>query len=190
MKTQLIAPDDLTLLRDTINTATDILNCKQCPLRYFSVIQNAALLGVVCMCLAECYARILDMIDTEERRASAANEQKQLSISGVNIYAFPHDESVPKNISASFLVETKPSEWAALMRNAVKVEIFGVEGHREKCFMFLVERLEERQRFWHQTPPASDCPPNYRSTCRFPDQIPTCLMIIDDAKRLIDLLSF
>lgn len=59
-----------------------MLDCKQCPQRYFSIIQNVIILGVVCMCAAECYARILEAIDEEERHASRMGEGKQLDISG------------------------------------------------------------------------------------------------------------
>ncbi|KAB8230848.1 Zn(II)2Cys6 transcription factor domain-containing protein [Aspergillus alliaceus] len=72
VKTQWRAPDDLILLRSSITRATSVLDCPQCPQRFFCVIQNAVFLGVVCMCIAECYARIVGVIEEEESQASRA----------------------------------------------------------------------------------------------------------------------
>lgn len=37
------------------------------------------------------------------------------------------------------------------MRYIVQGEIFGVDGRRENCLVSLVERLDERQKGWHQS---------------------------------------
>ncbi|OTA67155.1 hypothetical protein K449DRAFT_364834 [Hypoxylon sp. EC38] len=187
---QLVAPDDLALLRNSIETATGILNCEYCPLRYFSVIQNSTLLGILCVCLAECYARVLRWIDNEERRASGTGEQKRLRIQGKHIDANNFVQPAQQNGPPLFLGDVSPGDWRNLMRNIVKAEVLGVEGCKENCFISLIERLEARQRRWHQEPPAPDCPPSYQSSCKPPDPLPTCLVIIDDAKSLVDLLGF
>ncbi|KAB8249507.1 hypothetical protein BDV35DRAFT_137245 [Aspergillus flavus] len=58
-----------------------ILNCRHCPLRYFSIIQNSVILGVVSLCIAECYARILEIVDTETKRLERNSEHKRVRFS-------------------------------------------------------------------------------------------------------------
>lgn len=186
IKTHWIVPDDVILLRDTTEKAMGVLGCNQCPLRYFSVIQNGLILGVVATCVAECYARLLEQIDQEERRATSQGEKKQYTISNT-----PSTLSESRRVignSFSFSIEVSPSEWREAMRNIVKGEIRGIQGHQS--FMSFVSQLEERQKNWHRTPPALDCPPNYRSNCNAPDRIPSCLVVIDDAKRLVNSFNF
>lgn len=184
VKSRLIAPDDLVILRGSVQKAIEILNCQECPSRYFSVIQNSVILGVVCMCIAECYARILDAIDAEEARLARNGEHKRIRISsigdGIPCYLNPSDDT--------FSAKVAPAEWRSLMRNIVKTEIYGVDDSA-MCFMKLVELLELRQTRWHQDPPAFDCPPSYRSTCQVPDRIPTCLLIVGDVRKLIDFYA-
>ncbi|OJJ88619.1 uncharacterized protein ASPGLDRAFT_42202 [Aspergillus glaucus CBS 516.65] len=105
------------------------------------------------MCAAECYARILEAIDEEERHASRMGEGKQLDISGGLNGVVPCDQtgSLDNGILVLSPVDVKPSEWRGTMRNIVQGEIFGVDGRRENCLVSLVERLDERQKSWHQS---------------------------------------
>ncbi|RDK39831.1 MFS general substrate transporter [Aspergillus phoenicis ATCC 13157] len=187
IKSQLIAPDDLFLIRDSLEKLTAVIYCEKCPQRYFSIIQNAVILGVVCLCIAESYARVLEAIDREEARASRTGEQKLVNIFMIAGGLLSGQSDLES--SYPFSAEISPAEWKVLMRRLVKAEVLGIEGRRDKCFLALIEQLDERQRRWHETPPAPDCPPGYRSTCRFPDRIPTCLKLIDDARKLVDLLD-
>ena len=184
-----MVPDDLTLLRDSISAATGVLSCRQCPLRYLCAMQNALVLGILCVSIAECYSKIMEEIDADERRAVGAQEKKRLRISTAHDHATYIGHTDPGHDPASLSVEVSPSEWRNLMRNAVRAEIFGVGDDKEKCFMTLVDSLEERQKAWHQSSPAPDCPPTYRSVCYLTDRKPTCLLILEDAKRLIQLLE-
>ncbi|KAE9583777.1 hypothetical protein CGMCC3_g268 [Colletotrichum fructicola] len=186
VKDQLTAPNDFALLRSTIESASEVLTCQKCPLRYFSIVQNAALLGVLCLCVAESYHRIVRSIDEEEKRASEAGEKKQL---GIHNGADQANQPSLATASPLFQVEVSPSQWGSMMRNLVKAEVFGIEGQRDKCLQGFISRLEQRQRRWHQTPPAPDCPPSYRSLCGSSDREPTCLKLIDNSKRLIGLLE-
>lgn len=189
-KHQLSAPDDLVFLKNCINSAADILTCPYCPMRYLAIIQNAALLGIFCLCLAESYARILDSIGEEERRAGNMGIEKQLNIQSGTKDVMQHTYSPTTNISASFSVKIPPAEWGNIMRQVVKREIFGTDDHETLCLVTLMDRLEQRQKRWHEAPPAPDCPPSYRSACGPNDRIPTCLRLIDDSWRLIHQLRF
>ncbi|GAB1205173.1 hypothetical protein APSETT445_003843 [Aspergillus pseudonomiae] len=134
-------------------------------------------------------SKIMEEIDADERRAVGAQEKKRLRISTAHDHATYIGHTDPGHDPASLSVEVSPSEWRNLMRNAVRAEIFGVGDDKEKCFMTLVDSLEERQKAWHQSSPAPDCPPTYRSVCYLTDRKPTCLLILEDAKRLIQLLE-
>lgn len=174
-------PDDLAILRSCKDKALGVVGCKQCPLRYFSVIQNGLILGVVTTCIAECYGRLLEQIDREELRATSEGEKKVFNISNSNLGA----RSTLPPTQLNFTIEVDPPAWRESMRNIIKSELYGVQGSRENCFMAFVGQLEERQKRWHQTPPARDCPSHYRSSCDLTDRIPSCLIVIDDTKRLI-----
>ncbi|KAL5048556.1 hypothetical protein BDW71DRAFT_213314 [Aspergillus fruticulosus] len=186
LKSRLIVPEDLHLLRETIRKAIMILNCQHCPLRYFSIIQNSVILGVVCLCIGECYARILEIIDTETKRLERNGEHKRVRFANVDEDGSYH-ASLPGD-SSLFSVNLVPTEWRTIMRNVVKEEIFDVI-RNDFCFIKLVQLLEERQTRWHQDPPAPDCPPSYRSSCQLPDRVPTCLLLVNDIKRLIGSLA-
>lgn len=84
-----------------------------------------------------------------------------------------------------FPIDIKPSEWRCIIRNIVQGEIFGVKGRRENCLVSLVERLDEQQKSWNQSPPAPDCPLDCRSTCHCSGWIPACLMLVEDVRNLI-----
>lgn len=75
------------------------------------------------------------------------------------------------------------------MRAAVKGEISGHEGSNDRCFLALIEEFEERQRRWHLVPPAIDCPPTYRRLCHSSDRLPTCLLIVEEARNLISYMN-
>ncbi|KAF4780322.1 hypothetical protein HER10_EVM0011021 [Colletotrichum scovillei] len=131
VKEHLVAPDDFALLRNTFEPALQVLNCQRCPRRYFSIIQNAALLGVLCLCLTESYKRMLTSISKEETRATEAGEKKRLGIHGAlpgsSAYGEPSSTSAP----SLFSVEVSPLEWGKLMRNIVRSEVLGAEGQKD-----------------------------------------------------------
>lgn len=180
------APGNMLLLRECIDSAREVLICPHCPQGYLSSIQNVSILGTLCLCIAESYSRILRSIDEEEQRASRANEQKQLEItsSGFAPTQNNHSNSAP----ALFQVEITPAQWKAVMRNTVKAEIFGVEGYRERCFLSFIADLEERQKRWHESPSA----PDINESGRFDgagEHIPLCLVIVKEARRMLDDLG-
>lgn len=84
-----------------------ILNCQHCPLRYFSIIQNSVILGVVSLCIAECYARILEIVDTETKRLERNGEHKRVRFSNVDDGSY--HASLPGD-SSLFSVNLVPTE--------------------------------------------------------------------------------
>lgn len=183
---------DLPALRKTLKMATGVLYCEHCPRYYFSIVQNAMVLTTLCLCLAKFYNRMVDTIEEEAKRASKNNELKRLTVSGLDAASQGAIRS-PKTGGLEqhpYFVEMAAFDWRDTMRKIVKAEVYGVEGHREMCFMTLLQRLEERQRSWHQTPPSPDCPPSYRSACHVDGQKPTCLVMLEDVRHVISQIGF
>ncbi|GFN12742.1 Zn(II)2Cys6 transcription factor domain-containing protein [Aspergillus tubingensis] len=103
LKSQLIVPEDLHLLRETVRKAFMILNCQHCPLRYFAIIQNSVIL--------------------ETKRLDSNGEHKQVRFSNVD-----QDGSYHANLlghTSLFSVNLVPTEWRTIMRKVLKAEIFG-----------------------------------------------------------------
>ncbi|KAF7622709.1 hypothetical protein F9C07_2286782 [Aspergillus flavus] len=188
-KDRIAVPGDLVLLRNCVSSSKQVLYCQECPRRYLSIVQNGTMLGVLCMCIAACYARALETIETEMKQASDTNERKQLCISASSPEAL-HDTAPLGNVLSSFSVDIAASEWANIMRRTVKVEIFGTESNKENCFMSFIDTLQERQRGWHQVPPAPDCPSTYQTLCDMTGPEPVCLVIVNEAKKLVNSFKF
>ncbi|CAG8172974.1 unnamed protein product [Penicillium salamii] len=174
---------DIVTLRECREGAREVLACTHCPQNYLSNTQNALILGTLCLCFAECYGSILRNVDAEEQRALQANEQKQLEITTPIVTS-----SQVSNGSALFQVEMTPPQWKLFMRNTVKAEIFGVNGHRETCFLSFLASMEERQESWHETIPAINCDHTYRYDCTTEDQ-PLCILTIKEVRKMIDNLG-
>ncbi|UPK90907.1 hypothetical protein LCI18_001842 [Fusarium solani-melongenae] len=186
---ELVVPNDLAFLRNTVETATDVLDCVKCPLRFSSVLQNATILGILCVCIAESYVRFVRTIDSKAQAAIEKGESLLISLGNFKGPPSYPDQSKAATSLAAILVEVSPDQWKSLMHKAVKAEICGVESHREKCFMHFIKRLEERQTDWHRRPLAPDCPPTYQSACTSVDEVPLCLTIIKAARKVLDQIE-
>ncbi|GCB17120.1 hypothetical protein AAWM_00005 [Aspergillus awamori] len=103
LKSQLIVPEDLHLLRETVRKAFMILNCQHCPLRYFAIIQNSVIL--------------------ETKRLESNGEHKRVRLSNVHEDGSYH-ANLPGDTSL-FPVNLVPTEWRTIMRKVLKAEIFG-----------------------------------------------------------------
>ncbi|KAG4288409.1 hypothetical protein FPRO06_06061 [Fusarium proliferatum] len=182
VRTELIVPDDLTTLRNTFERATDVLECSKCPMRFASVLQNAGILGILCVCIAESYVRLIKAIDARVIEATRKGEELKVALN-------PLGQSLTVVDAVLVPIEVSPEQWKSLMYNVVKSEIFGIENHRDKSFVAFIERLEERQTRWHTLPTASDCPPTDQSACSSSDELPLCLTITKAARKVLDQIS-
>ncbi|SCV30370.1 uncharacterized protein FFB14_03014 [Fusarium fujikuroi] len=182
VRTELIVPDDLTTLRNTFERATDVLECSKCPMRFASVLQNAGILGILCVCIAESYVRLIKAIDARAIEATRKGEKLKVALN-------PLGQSLTAGEAVLVPIEVSPEQWKSLMYNVVKSEIFGIENHRDKSFVAFIERLEERQTRWRTLPTAPDCPPTYQSACSSSDELPLCLTITKAARKVLDQIS-
>ncbi|KAI1017125.1 hypothetical protein LB505_001943 [Fusarium chuoi] len=182
VRTELIVPDDLTTLRNTFERATEVLECSKCPVRFASVLQNAGILGILCVCIAESYVRLIKAIDARVIEATRTGEKLKVALN-------PLGQSLTAGDTVLVPIEVSPEQWKSLMYNVVKSEIFGIENHRNKSFVAFIERLEERQTRWHTLPTAPDCPPTYRSACSSSDELPLCLTITKAARKVLNQIA-
>ncbi|KAF4943307.1 hypothetical protein FGADI_13505 [Fusarium gaditjirri] len=182
VRTELTVPDDLATLRNTFERATDVLECPKCPMRFSSVLQNAGILGILCVCIAESYVSFIKTIDEKEIEASNKGGNLKIALN-------PLGQSHAADDTVLVLIEVSPEQWKSLMYNVVKSEIFGIHGHRDKSFVAFIERLEERQTRWHTLPTAPDCPSTYQSACSSPNELPLCLTITKAARKVLDPIA-
>ncbi|KAF4954100.1 hypothetical protein FSARC_12225 [Fusarium sarcochroum] len=182
VRSELVVPNDLAILRNTFERAKDVLDCPKCPLRFASVLQNATILGTLCVCISESYVRFIKAVDA--KTLEAADKGAKLKVALNPLHGDSHSD--PVNETLSVPIEVSSEQWKSLMYNAVKSEIFGVEGCRDKSFISFIERLEDRQKRWHTLPTAPDCPSTYQSACSSSDELPLCLTITKAARKVLD----
>ncbi|EWZ38582.1 hypothetical protein FOZG_10140 [Fusarium oxysporum Fo47] len=182
VRTELIVPDDLAILRNTFERATDVLECSKCPMRFSSVLQNAGILGILCVCIAESYVRFIKTIGAKAIEATDKGEKLKVALN-------PLGQSHTADDTVLVPIEVSPEQWKSLMYNVVKSEIFGIENHRDKSFVAFIERLEERQTRWHTLPTAPDCPATYQSACSSSNELPLCLTITKAARKVLDPIA-
>ncbi|KAF4335083.1 hypothetical protein FBEOM_11061 [Fusarium beomiforme] len=179
VRSELTVPDDLAILRNTFERAADVLQCSKCPMRFSSVLQNAGILGILCVCIAESYVRFIKTIDAKAIEATDKREKLTVALN-------PLGKSQTADDTVLVPIEVSPEQWKSLMYNAVKSEILGIENHRDQSFIAFIERLEERQTRWHTVPTAPDCPSTYQSACSSSEELPLCLTITKAARKVLD----
>lgn len=176
-------PGSLPVLRSALKAAADALECQHCPVTFLSALQNALLVGVLLMSVAQCYAQIL---------GSVAQSAAILDSPGANRSAGLRSTSVTFCTdgieSISLGMDLNEVEWTSLAKKALRSEIRGVPSDTQPSYMRVLERLESRQAFWHTMLPPPDAPSTFRTTCS-PDR-PACLSLADEARRLINSLQY
>ncbi|KAI2792104.1 hypothetical protein POX_b02140 [Penicillium oxalicum] len=174
-------PQDMSLLSESVMISRQMLECPRCPLRFITAMQNAQGLGMLAISLVEGYSKMLDAIDRQERVAQSTPGSSKLLYIGV-----PGNETGVHSL-LSLSLEATPAEWNSLMRKIVRTDVYGATAQERWTVISLIDGLERRQRSWHETPPSSDFPSIYHSACD--KQEPACLIIVTDARKMIDELG-
>ncbi|KAF2717757.1 hypothetical protein K431DRAFT_232414 [Polychaeton citri CBS 116435] len=150
-------PYALHPLRDAMQTASDIIDCEQCPQRFITALQNTQLLGTLLMSIAERFGKVLDSISTESIRADLVGENKKFRLADLS-QGNSHLHTGGLGCAAAFSIDLSPKEWRTMCKKVVRAEIDGPsrsdreDGHH-KCpyFKGVLQKMRDRQQAWHSS---------------------------------------
>ena len=171
----------LSLLQSARKVADTAVSCRICPKKYLSAIQNALALCTLVVSMSDCYEKLLRSLNEEDEGSGELSSPKSINIQGEPRQGF--DAPV-------FNIVLEAEEWRTFSRKAIKTEIYGCsrEGSTNQCFSELIERLEKRQREWHNSPPGVGFPPSYQVGAHEPK--PSCLGLVTSAKKSLERLQW
>ncbi|KIW92104.1 uncharacterized protein Z519_07088 [Cladophialophora bantiana CBS 173.52] len=146
-------------------------------------MQNAQLIGVLLLSAAECYSKILDSLTLTDHIAGNANAKRTVSLRSLD-----NDVVAESAFDLAFTIELDEAEWRCLAKKSLLHEIHDTSDTLRPCFMHVLSNLERRQVFWHTVSPPPDAPTTFQTSCSL--DRPVCLLVADQARRLIDSLKF
>ncbi|KXT04244.1 hypothetical protein AC578_7957 [Pseudocercospora eumusae] len=151
-------PFSLHPLRDAMHSASQVLECEQCPTKFITAIHNTQLLGTLFMSIAVRFGKILEHITQESIRADLASETKKFRLADLNTPT-SHLHTNGLGCVAAFSINMSPQEWRNMCKKVVRAEVYGPEDGNECCLYFLgiIKQMEDRQANWHKRP----CPPDF-----------------------------
>ncbi|KAF7187339.1 Transcriptional regulator alnR [Pseudocercospora fuligena] len=151
-------PFSLHPLREAMQSASQVLECEQCPTKFITAIQNTQLLGTLFMSIAERFGKILEHITQESIRADLASETKKFRLADLNTPT-SHLHTNGLGCVAAFSINLSPQEWRSMCKKVVRAEVYGPEDGNECCpyFLGIIKQMEDRQADWHKRP----CPPDF-----------------------------
>lgn len=153
-----------------------VLNCAHCPSRFVTTMQNAHMLGVLVMTLAERSALALSSFQRKAELAQAAAEMLSLEVRDQT------EATSLGNEPPSFIaIKLQPSEWLNIMSACVQQEI-NDPSHGQ---LQLISSMEIRQLSWHDKNPSPDWPKIY-SDLRHNTKDYACLKLPREAKCILE----
>ncbi len=203
----------LLAARGAARAAHDAILCPVCgfpPLEVghtpaLATFQSLMMLGGLLPSISGAYMQILEMVDAEVARATAENRKLTFSLAGFGgIWGKLKEEDGRCGASAYLEgAQLEPAMWRLTVRALLKIDVYGVNhktaGMIRTCefeqpgLKDIIELLEERSRTRHEQLDAlvasgavvRPCATPYISLANETDK-PTCLRIIDIAKRSLD----
>ncbi|WPG99636.1 Hypothetical protein R9X50_00245400 [Acrodontium crateriforme] len=184
-------PVALHRLREAMSTASEVLACETCPLKFITAIQNTHLMGTLLVSIAERYGKVLESITAETARAEEAGEQKTFRFADLNTPS-SHLQMGGLGCSATFNIDLSPHEWNIIAKNVVRAEVHGPAGSNECCsyLVGLAKKMHERQIKWHASPLPPDFPLDANGVpiggSRLPKEDHLCLRYSHFSNKLVD----
>ena len=203
----------LLAARSAARAAHDAILCPVCgfpPLDVghapaLSTFQSLMMLGALLPAISGAYMRILEMVDAEVARATAENRKLTFSLAGYGGIWGKLQEEDARCGASTYLEGARldPTMWRLTVRALLKVDVYGINhktaGATRTCefeqpgLKDIIALLEERSRTRHEQLDAlvasgavvRPCAAPYVSLANETDK-PTCLRIIDIAKRSMD----
>jgi len=187
-----VFPGTLHSVREAIATAWAVLECVHCPQRFLTALHNVQMLGMFLMTVAERYHRVMDWIEQEQHRATAANEKLSFQLGDLNC-STTHLHT--GDCIGGFVVNLDPLEWRKLTKRVVRDEVRGTEVTRCSSLIGLLDALVARQKQWHFNLPPTDMPRNIWITNNNPpielvEKDATCLRLAREARSLIEKIDY
>jgi len=150
------------------------------------------MLGMFLMTVAERYHRVMDWIEQEQHRATAANERLSFQLGDLNCGT---NHLHTRDCLGGFVVNLDPLEWRKLTKRVVRDEVRGTEVTRCSSFIGLLDALVARQRQWHVNLPPTDMPRNVlmtsnNSPIELVEKDATCLRLAREARSLIEKIDY
>ncbi|KAH6719203.1 hypothetical protein BKA61DRAFT_669536 [Leptodontidium sp. MPI-SDFR-AT-0119] len=155
----------LLAVRGAARTASDSIWCPQCgsvaldnPNPPMDTFQNTMLLGTILPIIANSYQKLLNMVDKETERATAAGQMKTFRFNDYGGMCGGKSNTIAEAITCfenSLLfepVEMPPQQWRTTVRAMLRVDIYGHEqpGYKHKGLKDLVAEMEYRQKTRHE----------------------------------------
>jgi hypothetical protein len=153
-------------------------------------MQNSQLLNTLLVSIAETYRSLVESITEEARRAAQNNETKTIFINesqpGLSdLGAMDGSFGAP-----SLRVSLTPQQWEAMVKNAVKDDIFGTANSTSGSFAGLLQAMEDRQIGWHSGLLGTCIRDDHHHAHRHStDKEPMCVMLVRHTKAIIDRLE-
>lgn len=143
-------PQALAPIRSATITASNMVRCEVCPREKGTARRNLSDLVTLLHEIVEKYKHLLDFIDSEYHRISAAGEQKPFQM-GDNRPENAHLHSGTLDCPMRFEITLDPPEWHKLVLKVIKAMIIGPHCSGESLLQ-LVDKLADRQKAWHKDP--------------------------------------
>lgn len=159
-------PTALHPLREAMSTASQVISCEVCPIRFITGLQNVQLLNALLMSLAERFSRVLTSITTEAKTLESHNalappsEQKSKAFRLADLSTPGHLHTGGLHCAAAFSLSFSPAEWRSMAKKVVRAEVYGPQDGNPCCpyLLGLITQMEKRQDRWHKAPPPQDYP--------------------------------
>ena len=116
------------------------------------------------MSIAERFSKTLEAITSESVRAETAGEEKRFRLADLNT-STSHLHTNGLGCAAAFSITIPPSEWRSMAKKVVRAEVYGPSDGNNCCpyFVQLLERLENRHKYWEDKPVPDDFPRDHKT---------------------------
>lgn len=204
----------MNVARTAAKAAHDAILCPACgdppldtackgPVR-LSSLQSMLMLGALLPALSNAYMRILTMVDAEAAAADAERRKISFTLRGYGgLWGWMATQDVAKCGTSKWLegAELEPLLWRLTVRALLKMDVYGVneltpgvdcDEARQPGLKDIIRMMEERSQRRHQmlddlvASGAVEKPTAEYVPLSTPGDKPTCMRIIDIAKRSMD----
>ena len=180
-------------LREALSNAWNVLECTSCWRQFLPALHNVQLLGAMVLTLSERYHCILDRIEAEEARASAAGQSLPIQIADLHGATTHVHTSQLKDRPDSFEISMVPAEWRKITKKIIKGE---VESSLLCCpsLISLIKHIDYCQTQWHNNPLPADFPKHLLKDAKLDPEVlgrdHTCMNLVLEAKAMIARLNY